>query len=335
MKASRAQIERALDKPDRAVRALLLYGPDEAGARALADRLGSAMGADAERIDLDGAVLKDDPARLSDEANAFSMFASARWVRVRGGDEIFTALDALLSGPVSDTPVLILGGDLKKTSAIVKRALDDPAMLAFACYPAEGGDARAMVTALARAEGLRIAPELTPQILAQAGGDQAILRRELIKYALFLDARPDAPKDLSAEVIDQLAADASEGDLGRLVNAVFDGRPPDVATKSALLGEDPVRLIMLLIARVLLLARLRAEVDAGQSVAQVMQTAGRGIFFKEQPIVARQLARWRSDRLATAHARLSAARRAVMAAAAPVVVDAELMAIARAAARMS
>lgn len=65
MKASGAEIARALDRADPAVRLFFLYGPDEAGSAQLATRLGKALGENAERIDLDGATLKNDPARLA------------------------------------------------------------------------------------------------------------------------------------------------------------------------------------------------------------------------------------------------------------------------------
>ena len=68
MKPDEARLRRALDSADPDIRFYLLYGPDEAGSRALADRLSAAVGADAERVDLTSAAVKADPARLTDEA---------------------------------------------------------------------------------------------------------------------------------------------------------------------------------------------------------------------------------------------------------------------------
>ena len=64
MKVNRAQVDKALARPAD-TRLFLFHGPDEAGSRALVRKLGEAMGADAERIDLTGADLKNDPARLA------------------------------------------------------------------------------------------------------------------------------------------------------------------------------------------------------------------------------------------------------------------------------
>ena len=100
MKADAAQVARALDKPDPALRLILLYGPDESGSRALASRVDKALGADAERIDLSGSQLKGDPARLADEAASISLFGGARHIRVDpAGDEAIEAVEALLEAP--------------------------------------------------------------------------------------------------------------------------------------------------------------------------------------------------------------------------------------------
>src|SRR3546814_1879050 len=75
----------------------LLHGPNVAGSQALTKRLERAMGPDAERIDLDGAALKIDPARLADEAASISLFGGARWIRVTlAGDEALPAIEGLL-----------------------------------------------------------------------------------------------------------------------------------------------------------------------------------------------------------------------------------------------
>ena len=105
MKAKPADFQRALARPAE-TRLFLLYGPDESGSRALVRKLGEAMGPEAERIDFKGADLKEDPARLADEAAAISMFGGARWILVeQAGDEILPAVEALLEAGAAGNPV--------------------------------------------------------------------------------------------------------------------------------------------------------------------------------------------------------------------------------------
>ncbi len=336
MKVKAPQIERALDKADPEYRLFFLYGPDEAASRALADRLGKTLGPDAERIDLDGATLKDDPARLADEAAAFSMFAARRWVRVRAGDEALTAVAALLEGPATDVPVVLIAGDLKKTSALVKLLENDTQVLACQNYFPDARDAARLVVQIGGELGLRIDTATAAQVVAYCAEDQAVIRQELLKFALYLDADPAHPHELTPAVIDALGAQSDEGDIGALVNAVMDGRASEVTAEVALLGDDAVRILNQLGARVLLLAKLRGDMGPGTSAETAIERNARGLFWKEKPAVTRQLKRWTPPRLATAHSRLLSVRRRVMAssASAGILVEAELIAIARVAARL-
>lgn len=191
MKANRAQISRALDQPDGATRFYLLYGPDLAGSRELAGRLAAAMGADAERIDLAGPALQSDPARLADEAASIGLFGGARHILVDGaGDEIAAAVKALIDAPSAGNPVVAIAAALRRDSALLKLALDSDRAIAFASYLPEGADAERLAGAIAREAGVRLRPELVRRLVAQTGGDRALLRQETAKFALYLDASP-------------------------------------------------------------------------------------------------------------------------------------------------
>jgi DNA polymerase-3 subunit delta len=85
-----------------------------------------------------------------------------------------------------------------------------------------------------------------------------------------------------------------------------------------------------------LLARLRAEVEAGSSVGAVMASRGKSLFWKEKGSVELQLGRWRSSLLAKSISRLVEAERQAKASGAlgAAAVDEELFAICRQAARL-
>lgn len=72
MKLTRSGLASALDKPDPAVRFYLFHGGDESQSRAHGERLLS--GLQAKKLQLAQATLKADPALLSSEAAALSLF---------------------------------------------------------------------------------------------------------------------------------------------------------------------------------------------------------------------------------------------------------------------
>jgi DNA polymerase-3 subunit delta len=340
VKANKAQIDGALKAPGASVRFFLFYGPDEAGSRALAKALGAAMGPEAERVELSGAELKSDPARLPDEAASISLFGGARYIIVEpAGEEVLPAVEALIEAPMAGNPVAIVAGALKPASKLLKLALAEASALAFVSYVPEGRDADRLVLELARDHGLILRPDLARRIAESCGGNRAIIEQELRKYALFVDAAPEAPKPVEHDAVDAIGAASEEGDLSRLVDSVGGGDSALLQTELLRLkseGIEGIPLIRAVLRRMALLARLRAEVEAGNSATTVMASAGKSLFWKEKDAVALQLTRWRSDLLAKSIGRLLEAERQVKAPGAlgAAAVDEELFAICRQAARL-
>jgi DNA polymerase III subunit delta len=308
VKIKEAQIARALDTPDGKVRLYLLYGQDDSTARALAARLERAMGPGAERIDLDGATLKADPARLADEAAAISLFGDRRHIRVEGGDECAAAVDALLGSATTGEPVVMIAGNLKATGALLKRVFDDPAAMACQLYQPSAGDLATLAESLGRPLGVRLGRGVGAALAATSLGDRAVIERELEKIGLFLDAAPDRPRECTVETLWAVGAELGEAEPGRLVDAVLGGDLAAATRELAELdgGNGWIPALRALSRRLVLLARLRAEVERGKSAGAVVAAQGRAIFYKDEKPVTAQLARWPAAKLATAQARVLA-----------------------------
>jgi DNA polymerase III subunit delta len=333
MKANKGQVERAMDSPSDACRLFLLYGADESGSRALVQRLIRAMGPDAERIDLDSAKLKADPALLADEAASISLFGGRRYiiVTVAGGDDCLPAVEALMQADAAGNPVVLLAGALKATSALLKRLLPDPAALCLISYVPDDRTLAEIATALAREQGLRLVGDAARQLVRLGGSDRAVMAQEIIKLALYKDADPASPKEASVDDLLVIGADNGEPDLSGLSDAVMSGKTDAMAMQLAVLAAEGVEGIGTLRAvnrRVHQLLKLKSELSSGKSVEDVT----RAVFFKEKAAVTHQLGRWPSDRLATAAERLLDAERAIKGAASagPMLADAELLRISRA-----
>ncbi len=315
MKADARRIAAALDKPPADIRLYLLYGPDEASAAELAARLARAMGAEAERVDLDGATLKNDPARLADEAASLSLFGGARHIRVAGvGDESLAALEALLSAERVGNPVVALAPSVKTTARIVKLALDSPLALVHACYAPSGAEAAKLAAAIARDHGLRATAGAAARLAEAAGGDRAVITREIEKLALYLDADEGRPADLDEVALDAVGADMGNSEIARAVTAVVDGDPAALGVelgRLATAGASPIAWLRQLNRRLLTLAEMRVDLDRGNAVDAVMKR--HRIHFREEASTARALRRWTGPAIADAMARLREAERATMA----------------------
>ena len=332
MKAAKGGIGAAVDRPDASIRFYLFHGADEAGSRALGERL--LKGLAAEKHALLGPALKGDPALLADEASAISMFGGKRLLWIDPAtDEICAAVEAMLEAAAIEHPTVAIAGTLRKTSALLKLADSHAAALSQISYLPEGPQADRMVIDLARSEGLRLNSRAAARIASSAANDQALIRQELAKFALYLDASPESPRELDDDVLDLLGVDGLEGDVGRPVDLALSGDLSGLGAELERLessGIDPIPVLRALQRRLLMLAPLRARIESGQSLEAVTAT----VFWKDKPLVSRMLSRWTCARLAHAIDRVANLERQLLSSlAVRAALGQELIQIARAAGR--
>ena len=337
MKAQRGTILRSVEQPDRSIRFYLFYGPDEAGSRALAHRLLKGLGA--EKLVLAGSAVKADPALLAAEAGAISLFGGARLIWVDpAGEEIVEGVEALLDAPAVESPVVAIGGALRKTSALLKLAEAHGAALTHASYAPEGRDADRMVIDAGRIEGLRIDAAVAARLAADCNFNIAIVGHELAKFALYLGASPERPQELSHDVLDLLGVDSGEGDMMRLGDLALAGRGNELfeeLDRVALGNNEAIPVVRALQRRLLQLAGLRAQVEQGKSVDAVMTSMGKALFWKDKGLMQQLLSNWNAERLAAMLERSAALEKAIIFSDEPPVaaLEEELVTIARAAGR--
>jgi len=312
MKVAKAGLAKALASPDQAIRFYLFHGADEAGSRALALRLLAGLG-NAERFIVVGDAVKSDPASLADEAGALALFGGKRAIWIEpAGDEIAAGVAALLEAPASESAVVALGGALRKTSALLKLAEANGRALAICSYVPDAREAEALVQDLARGSGLRVSPEIARRVAAAANNNQAIVASELDKFALYLGADPVRPRELDADTLDLLSADAAEANSLALGDLALTGRTDALLAELDRLpagGSAAIGAVRALQRRLLMLAPLRARVERGESVDAVLTSMGKAMFWRDKVAVKRMLSAWSAERLAGAAERVSALER--------------------------
>ena len=334
MKASKGSIGRAVDQPAAQIRFYLFHGPDEAQSRALAERLLQALGA--SRFVIGAGAIKSDPAALADEAGAISMFGDKRLIWIEpASDEILAGVEALLEASAAESPVVAIAGVLRKTSALLKLAEGSDQAMAFASYAPEGADAERMVIDVGRRFGLKIASPLAALIAESCGNDQAIVSQELQKFALYADASPQSPKELSPDVVEAVGAELSEGNLPRLADLALAGEMQELADELARLphSAEGIPVVRALQRRLLMLAPARARIERGDRPDAVMASLGKSLFWKDKALVERLLRLWDAKGIATVAERAGQLERNLMFSPVPEeeALGEELLSIARAA----
>lgn len=313
MKAAKGSIGRSVDDPDPGIRFYLFHGGDESESSALGERLVSAL--EATKHPVAAASLRGDPALLADEAGAIDMFGGTRVIWLQpAGEEVVAAVEALLDAPASESPVVAITGKLGKASGLLKLAESHDLALAHVSYELDARDAERLVVDLARTEGLRVQATVAARIAASCGNDRRMIASELAKFALYLAASPNSPRDLDAESLDALGADMG-GDFLGIADLALAGDVRKLGVALSDLdesGKDAIPVIRSLQRRLLMLAPIRARIDSGESLGAVMTSMGKSLFWKDKPLVEKMLGTWDSPGLARVSERAGMLERRLM-----------------------
>lgn len=314
MKLAGAAIERFLKSPDKNVRAVLVYGPDEGLVRERARAMALLVVEDLNdpfRVAsfANEAPLLEDPTRLADEAASLSLMGGRRLVRVREAGDKLAKAAALLLERESDSFTVVEAGDLGPRSALRKLFEASPAGAAMPCYVEDERQlARTLSEALAERQ-VRIDGDALQLLAGSLVGDRMIARQEVEKLATYLGAGATATiEDVEAVVgdsaglaLDDVAQAAASGDVPGLDRAL-----------TRLFAESTSAIGLLRVAQTYVrrLHATRARIDAGDSVDAACSKLQPPLFFKARDNFIRQVERWSLVRLETAMNGLVAAEAA-------------------------
>lgn len=290
--------------PDPKARAVLVYGPDLGLVRERAETLARTVIADLSdpfRVaELTPAMLKNDPARLADEAAALAFTGGRRVVRLRDASDVVTgAFQAFLAAPAGEALIVVEGGELGPRSSLRKLFEAAENAAALPCYADEGGGLEGVVVETLRRSGLTADPDALAWLAQHLGGDRRLTRAELEKLALYmggpgrvgLDDAVACVGDSAALGLDDLAMAAADGDqpaLQRSLDRLFRE------------GVAPVSVLRAAARHFLRLHLAAGLVSQGKNPDQAMSALKPPVIFRAKSRFSAQLRRWPPDRLATA-----------------------------------
>lgn len=298
------------------VRLILLHGADTAASRDHASQIIRAHAArqGAETVEVSGKQLTTSPGELSAEASAIAMFGGPRLILVPDLPDDAAAVEMLLAGPIGDPVIATVSSLLRKGSALLALADRSAAIWHMPSYEPTARDGMMLVGEMATAAGLRPTQAAARQLFDRSGGDRGVLRGEIDKLSLFLDA---SPGDKIAVDLPELAAIGSGGngaDYDQLIAALLARNGATAAAQLAALdtqGEAGIGALRAVQRALWRLIDLRAAVDGGASPQAAVESARPPVFWRDKELVAEQLARWTSPQLVAAASALLAAERGI------------------------
>lgn len=297
MKLTYRQIEPFVQKPDPTARAILIYGPDNGLMRERSATIGKTIVEDLydpfNVSVLTADILKDDPSRLIDEANAISMMGGQRLVRIEGAsDKLTPVVKEYLSNPSMDTLVILEGDELGPKSSL--RLLCERAKNAAAlpCYVDDDNAAGQIIRRVFHEENKQIDQDAVIWLASNISGNRLKIRSEIEKIITF---KGNEPSPVSLSDVMQICGAAGAQSFDDLIYAMA-GNNPKAAMKAYLTLMDEgvadaaiLRTIQNHFRRLHLVKSIIAE---GKSVDEAMKSLMPPIFFKQEPDFKRQIQRW-------------------------------------------
>jgi DNA polymerase-3 subunit delta len=296
MKVADRSVEGFLKRPDAKIRAVLFHGSDLGLIRERAAAIAKTVIADLSDpfrvVELQAKTLRDDPARLADEAAAIAFTGGRKVVWIKdAGDSLAEAARALFEQSGWDALVIVEGPELAGRSRLVELFADDDTAASVACYPDREAAIERVIDETLAAHGLEIAPDALAFLSEHLGGDRAVTRAEAEKLALFCAgqksvSRADAMAaigDSAAVGVDDAIAGAFEGDQVRLSRALGRLRGEGIA---------PVAILIAAQRHAQRLQLVTAAVAGGAPPATVIRSLRPPVYFEAAASFERQVRRW-------------------------------------------
>jgi DNA polymerase III subunit delta len=307
VKITGASVKRFLDKPNKDVRAVLLYGPNQSFSHEAAQKLAAwALGKSDDPYaitKLGDDEIKKDGAKLADALVAQSLLGGPTivWARVDGKGADAAIVDAL-EGIERGEPggyLIVEAGDLTGSSELVKKftAADRAASIAF--Y--EETDAERAQHAKERAKDLSIAFDRDAEeaFLTALPADRGLAKQEIEKLALYARG---LGRPLSVDDIEQLLASEAESAVDAASLAAAEGRAAQAVEALARIDNlSGVSALRALLRRLHQLRDLRGMIDGGMSAADAVAKLRPPVFWKERDAVAAQARLWTAKKLNAAY----------------------------------
>jgi DNA polymerase-3 subunit delta len=284
------------------IRFYLVHGADEGlvqqRVKAIVRRL---IGADMDSLQLvrlEGDAVARDPGALADEAYAIAMFGGARaiWIDAQARD-LLPALEPLFAGPPTDCAIVVKTGQLRKGVSLRSVFEASPVCASIECYSDDASALGGLIDAEARAAGLSIEPDARAALVDLTGADRQTTRGEIAKLMLYARGR----SRITVEDVEAIVSDAAPSNLDEVVDQALLGDLGAVEmalTRFFHEGGDADHLMIRLVQRMLLLHRIRLEMDQGRS----FDTACQALFVKlptpARRALAKQAERWTSESVA-------------------------------------
>lgn len=235
--------------------------------------------------------------QLLGEVSALSLFAERKLIELRmptgkPGDAGAQAIDYYCQNTSQDTVLLIL---CEKVDARAKwHKTVDATGVTVPVWPVDTAQLPRWIDQRLRARGLSASPEAVQILVDRVQGNLLACAQEIEKLRLYTEAT-----HIDADIVEATVADSARFDVFGLADQALAGN--SVASLRALAGlrgeaEEPLGILWVLTKELRTLYRCAEQIEQGQSIDRVVDSAG--VWEKRKPQTKQALQRLRKPQLA-------------------------------------
>ena len=265
------------------------HGPDIGLIRERATQLAKQIVPDLndpfQSVSLQGAEVKQDPARLSDEVTAIAVFGDEKLVRLRGtGTELLQAVKLAVPLLQTGTRLIIEASDTTTKHAIVKFCDGADHVASIACYSDEDKDIGQLARQLFAKDNISYSQDALSLLVQRLGSDRLASRSEIEKLALM--AGPSG--QLSVEDIDEALGDSSAQAIELFMKSVLTGDAALLATMLEKARQEdlaPIAVMRQLASSFRQLYEAASWIEKGESATTAVAKLRPPVHFKTKPLI--------------------------------------------------
>lgn len=289
MKLQFRQIDGFLKSPDKTMRAILVYGPDQGLVKERAKMIGLTIVTDLNdpfnAAHLTGEIIEADPARFFDEVNALSLMGGRRLVRISDvGNKFAVQLkEWLKTNPTDGVLVVIEGGVLGPRDALRKCSEDAPNAAALPCYIPDEKDMAIFIREQIGLQSKTIDNDAVIWLSRALKGDRAIAKMEIEKIGLYVG---QFQKTIRLSDAQASCGETGDDGLDDLIEATFNRNPLKSVTTFRRLIDEGTEIIVILRTLQSHIRRLhQVKIDMeenNQPIELAMKKLQPSVFFKQE-----------------------------------------------------
>ena len=303
MKLGNREVARFLSAP-KPFRIALFHGEDGGRIRERAQQLRKTLlGADPDpfrELDLSVESLKDDPARLLDEAQAYGFSGQPMVIRVTGVTEAaLSAVKNVLAHEAVIGRIVLEAGLLTSKSKLRQLIETSEDAVAVACYADTQRDLNQLVEDITGTYGLRLDPSAKACLMSHLGADHMASRSELEKLCLYAHGK----SSLGLADVQACIGDGSQHKIDDAIHAIANGDVAgleNVLGKLAEQGQSPIAVIRRALAYFQKLHLAFGQRAAGKSVDEIARAQRPRLYFRALDHFKRHVAAWSGADIETA-----------------------------------